>query len=525
MTKDKKYMYVGIGLLLVTLILSGVTYAVLTWTSTKTNIGINTDCFTIEYSKGDNITGKLKLINWGDIYNDENNTFTIKEGMGMSYVNLGIKSTCNIEGYGSIYLNVTELSDTFKDGGDSFEALRYAVLKNTSDLEDNNLNITNLKEQSFEMLEENGITETGKIKIHQEMLSNTEVNKYMIIIYIDEDMAGNDVISATFKGGISAEAYQGIITLGNAIEYISSLYNGSTKIPVENNSITYQYDTDHNLMSDIANNVRYYGASPDNYIYFNCDTYPETNCELWRVVGVVDGKVKIMRNEYLPSLTWDNKNISSGAETDKGKNDWTDARLMTLLNPGYENDEVDNGLYWNRKSGRCYGTQNVVRSCDLSEIGIKNDKTRDLISESIWYLRGWDSTSSFADEGYNYERTTGSVYEGRKDTWKGKIALLSASDYGYATDFRNCTTGLKGGEYESIRNENCWISAMGWTWLLTPFSNSSYSVWMIGIGGYGSQYFYKSYMAIAVNPTLYLDPEIELLSGIGSEDDPYRIYV
>ena len=208
MTKDKKYMYVGIGLLLVTLVLSGVTYAVLTWTSTKTNIGINTDCFTIDYTKGDNITGKLKLINWGDIYNDENNTFTIKEGMGMSYVNLGIKSACNIEGYGSIYLNVTELSDTFKDGGDSFGALRYAVLKNTSDLEDNNLNITNLKEQSFEMLEENGIVETGKIKIHEETLSNTEVNKYIIIIYIDEDMAGNDVLSATFKESISAEATQ-----------------------------------------------------------------------------------------------------------------------------------------------------------------------------------------------------------------------------------------------------------------------------------------------------------------------------
>ena len=213
MTKDKKYMYVGIGLLLVTLVLSGVTYAVLTWTSTKTNIGINTDCFTIDYTKGNNITGKLKLVDIGASFipnDDGNTTFLIQEGMGMSYVNLGIKSTCNIEGTGSIYLNVTELSDTFKEGGDSYGALGYAVLKNTSDLEDKDINIANLKDQAFELIDFHPITETGKIKIHEETLSNTELNKYLIVIFIDSQNAGNDVLSATFKGNISAEATQSV---------------------------------------------------------------------------------------------------------------------------------------------------------------------------------------------------------------------------------------------------------------------------------------------------------------------------
>ena len=212
MTKDKKYMYVGIGLLLVTLILSGVTYAVLTWTSTKTNIGINTDCFTIDYTKGNNITGKLKLVDVNSSFitdDDGNTTFLIQEGMGMSYVNLGIKSTCNIEGYGSIYLNVTELSDTFKDGGDSYNSLGYAVLKNTSGLEGSDINITNLKDQAFELINIQPISETGKIKIYEETLSNTEVNKYLIVIFIDSLSAGNDALSGTLKGSISAEANQG----------------------------------------------------------------------------------------------------------------------------------------------------------------------------------------------------------------------------------------------------------------------------------------------------------------------------
>ena len=42
---------------------------------------------------------------------------------------------------------------------------------------------------------------------------------------------------------------------------------------VTNNSITYQYDTTHSLMKDIGGNIRYYGASPNNYIYFNCSNY------------------------------------------------------------------------------------------------------------------------------------------------------------------------------------------------------------------------------------------------------------
>ena len=59
---------------------------------------------------------------------------------------------------------------------------------------------------------------------------------------------------------------------------ITNLYISSTKTPVTNNSITYQYDTKNSLMKDNAGNIRYYGASPNNYVYFNCDSYPRTNC-------------------------------------------------------------------------------------------------------------------------------------------------------------------------------------------------------------------------------------------------------
>lgn len=206
MEKKKKLIILGVTILI--LAISGLTYAILTWTSSKINIGLTSGCFTIDYTKGQDISGNLKLINVGESF-DGNDNFVIKEGMGLSYANLGIKSSCTIEGYGSLYLNVTTLSDSFKEGGDSKGALGYALLRNTSNLSNDKLTIENLKGQSFEIIDIKPITNTGTIKLVTEQLSNTELNKYLIVIFVDSVSAGNSITSATFQGNISADAEQG----------------------------------------------------------------------------------------------------------------------------------------------------------------------------------------------------------------------------------------------------------------------------------------------------------------------------
>ena len=190
----------------------------------------------------------------------------------------------------------------------------------------------------------------------------------------------------------------------------------------------------------VVGNIRYYGASPDNYIYFNCDTYPDTNCELWRIIGVFDGKLKLIRGSQIGAYSWDNKNTTTGAETNWGKNDWTTARLMKLLNPSdyYKVDTNDNGLgqslYYNSASGKCYGGQNnATVDCDFISTGIKNEITRNMIAETTYYLGGWNSSSIYPNLAYEKERGT-VVYSGNKTSWVGKIALAYLSDYGYVVD-------------------------------------------------------------------------------------------
>ena len=311
--------------------------------------------------------------------------------------------------------------------------------------------------------------------------------------------------------------------------YITNLYNNATKTAVINNSITYQYDPKNSLMKDVGNNIRYYGASPNNYIYFNCSNYSNqssSTCETWRIIGVFDGKIKLIRNESIGEYSWDNKNVSTGAENDYGKNDWTDARLMKLLNPGYESKTTGGSLYYNAKSGNCYsGQSNATKACNFTSTGIKNATTRNLISDTIYYLGGHNSFSVYPNQIYEKERGT-TVYSGRPTEWTGKIALAYPSDYGYAADLGKCSQNLNNYNNSTCTSNN-WMKAIvapNYGWLLTTRSGIASNVWYVYSSGgvYYNSYVYNAY---GVAPVLFLNSDANVKSGTGTSSDPYQISV
>ena len=211
-----------IGIVLGIILVSGITYAILTWTSTRINLGITSDCFTIDYTKGGDITGSLKLLNEEDLITSDNK-FTIKNGVGISSANIGINSSCNIEGYGRLLLNVTSISDAFTTGS-SVGSLKYVVLKNTSSITNpREVSVTSLLDQSFDIEAKGSITSSGTKDILVRNLSNTEIYKYLIVIYIDNNLASNDVIGATFTGNISADATQGKLNADYTLQKLNSL--------------------------------------------------------------------------------------------------------------------------------------------------------------------------------------------------------------------------------------------------------------------------------------------------------------
>ena len=323
---------------------------------------------------------------------------------------------------------------------------------------------------------------------------------------------------------------------------------------------------------DPDNNIRYIGADPSNYVYFNCSDYNNQTadtCEKWRIIGVFnnltkgDGSkenlVKIIRADFLGGYSWDSKKNGVGTSTDDyGSNDWSDSQLMMMLNPtsylklGYTNSSdiisygsqqlySKMGSYYNGAKGCspaevASGASFSCTEVDFTSTGLKNDATRNAIEEVVWNLGGTGRHSSasngLASHFYGNERGT-TVYSGRPTTWTGKIGLMYPSDYGYATsggttkdraaclakelhnwdlsDFSDC----KGNDY--LYNSSLYQLT------LAPRSNDALSVFSVSRDGHVSSYTASG--AFPVRPTLYLKSSILISKGTGTQNDPYRLKI
>ena len=274
----------------------------------------------------------------------------------------------------------------------------------------------------------------------------------------------------------------------NATDTIESLYQDNQDI----------------LAYDEANNLRYIGADPNNYVLFNN--------ELWRIIGVfsedthgVSGEklVKIIKSESLGSMVWDSANT----------NDWSTASLQTTLNDDYLNGS---GSY----------TSN----------GIISDAAREMIETVTWKLGGTaDYTSAsngLASHFYGYERGT-IVYSGRPTTWSGKVALMYPSDYGYATSGGSTTnresclakelSNWSSSSYSDCKNNDWLYDSSAVTWTLT--SNSSISNYVFSVTGSGYLSISNARYGYGVRPSIYLKSNIGISGGTGVSSDPYKLSI
>ncbi len=381
-----------------------------------------------------------------------------------------------------------------------------------------------------------GANDNKYVKLH--LKNKTSSNTTLEITAVMGYENGGDLIVPSDSTLVTG-TYTAPISLA---KYITNLYANASKSTVTNNSITYNYATSESLMNDRlggttssldGGNIRYYGASPKNYVYFNCETYPSTNCELWRIIGVFDGKIKLMRNESIGNYSWDTS--ASSVNSGYGVNEWSQADLMKLLNPGHESESVGGSLYYNSKSKTCYNrNNNATTSCNFTSTGIKNDTTRNMIAETTWNLGGWNSSDIFSNVMYEKERgatTVSNSSDGitRATTWTGKIALPYPSDYGFATDLSKCSQTLSN-YYSSTDSYACrsndWMYSIFKTntfnWLLTPLSGNANNAFNVYSAGYVNKNT-SVYGANGVAPVLYLGSDQDIVAGDGSQSNPYQL--
>ena len=508
-------MIISLSVLVITIIVSG-TYA-LYKTQLSKNIGVNTTthglAYYINYVKGTDITAATL------------NPSTSYEGGASSDIEFWKKDD-SYDIYGKIELTVNTIGTNLSNS----PALKYAVV--------NNGNV--LKEGSLK-----GTTSGSKVTILKNLYLEQTKQIYTVYVWLDNSEELGNISNESLS--ISVDCTASLQKEPTAADTIISLYTSAAKVTATNNSITYNTAPSVSLMNDRlggtttdldGGNIRYYGANPNNYIYFNCSDYSNqtsSTCETWRIIGVFDGKLKLIKGSQIGTYSWDNKNISTGAEDDRGKNDWTTARLMKLLNPDdyYINDNNDKdsegnylgySLYYNSASGMCFTDEGVNYSaCDFTSTGIKNDETRNMIAETTYNLGGWNDTGVYPNEIYEYERGT-TVYTGRPTTWTGKIALAYPSDYGYAADLNQCKQTLANYDNSTCTSNN-WMKAIitdngsNHGWLLTTDSSYSYVAWY----SHGNVGEYFTGAARGAVPVLSLSSKLGIESGDGSSSNPYKL--
>ena len=259
------------------------------------------------------------------------------------------------------------------------------------------------------------------------------------------------------------------------------------------------------------NGIRYEGMNPNNYVWFNN--------ELWRIIGVFDDTTHGVTGESLVKIIRD-ESLGGFARDSRNSNNWATSSLMNLLNGAYLNQEDGtNGNY-------CYGYSTSSKAhCDYREKGISDDYRNMIETKVVWKLGGIPSNSNTAESFYTAERGT-TVYGSNATVWPNSsgasypIGLMYMSDYGYAVPASSCarTTNLS-----SYNNANCtlnnWLYGEGIEWTLTHRSSSSYNAFYVNY--YGRADSNRADHGYGVRPVLYLKSSAWVISGDGSEANPY----
>ena len=187
-------------------------------------------------------------------------------------------------------------------------------------------------------------------------------------------------------------------------------------------------------------------------------------------------------------------------------NDWTTAGLMYYLNTVEDDSETPNAGYLSTLSS---GARNLIR-------------------ETTYYLGNYKNNTDTVITGYESERSS-NIWGGNQTSWRGLVALMYPSDYGYSAD-STYWTSIPYNWYQaesdgSYARSTSWMyetmtnAKSNFSWLLSPSSlRSNFAVYWLETGYvYGTYVYYNN----SVRPALNLISGAKITTGDGTLSSPY----
>ena len=261
--------------------------------------------------------------------------------------------------------------------------------------------------------------------------------------------------------------------------------------------ITHTIDNTLQVDSKFKTEYRYRGGNSTvkNYVTFNNET--------WRIIGIiptedtngnVENRLKIIRDTSIGYKKWNETKDT----TTNTWNNWVTGTLNTYLNNDYYNTLTTDA--------------------------------KNMIGTVKYYLGGNNDHPSFtSDVMWQYERkSSGSrYYKGSNPIMQNdankKIALMYASDYGYAAS-KECTSNLN--KYDGSANcktTNNWLDKSEDTWLLPQGTDVSKNAFFVYSYGFVQSSGIVSSRENAVRPVLYLSSNVKISGGEGTSQKPYML--
>ena len=279
----------------------------------------------------------------------------------------------------------------------------------------------------------------------------------------------NDVTYDNTDSGLQSMNVQGAIDeLYSKAQQCSN--NGKVNEVIDNIEIVNSGD---GLYKDVYEDGRYFykGTNPNNYITFNGEKAG------WRIISLEpDGTIKIMKIESLDDMLWDVADFWSS------KNNWTKpSGLNTYLNETYYNS---------------------LTSIAQSQITSHEWKIGPVLE--------------------NNDSLTDNVNAEGEITWKGKIGLITVSEFLRAnSNVGNCRTLALINNGNGNCSSTSWMATSKYYWTISAKADwGTTSVYQVA----SAIQYRDANSSASVKPTLYLSSSVKL-SGSGTLSDPYTLSV
>ena len=250
---------------------------------------------------------------------------------------------------------------------------------------------------------------------------------------------------------------------------------------------------------------------------FVCFGSTETSCptdNLYRIIGVIDGKVKLIKYDYATSalLGTDGDYIAEYTED-------SEYYKGSLTSIGFYKWNYKNDTTINNGHGSNIWSTSLLNKINLNTNFINNigSTWANKIITTTWKVGG-NTFENIAKSVPSIAYQNEIVAPAENTTYDAKIGLIYVSDYGLASYPSFWTLTMDSYKVPFVENIN-WMYMGLSEWTISRRSDNSCNVFSI-LGSVGSN---DGYVISRVRPVFNLVPKVTYVSGSGTQSDPIRI--